>query len=229
MSHTFTLGDQNMTEGPVTAYVEACDLVAGQEVNRRRVRRGLPNHRKFFPVRDKHQCLAWNPDVFKGDGRGVAIRLHRSGRAEGWPFPSPSRNLIRKRLIDRETGLHLTLFGAWLLPSWHPAGPDGRDEHTAQREEIVRRCLNLVSHEVAAERRRGQAVILAGDLNSTTAQIQIPGLRHAGQASGLDRILYTPDSLTLLDVWSGPETGVGGDRRHRSRHARFEIRAEVSR
>lgn len=218
--NSFVFGSHNLTEGiPTTADAES-DVLVCQEVDRRRTRRGLDGHRFFFPARDRHQCIAWNPDVFKRDGHGTAFRLHRSGRAEGWPFKSPARYVLRQWLVHRETGLLLTVFGVWLLNSWDPVR---RDEDTAQRMQIGTASLEVIARKVAVERHDGRIPLVGGDFNSQRARIGFGGLHNAGPARGLDRLFYTPGPLVLGRTWEGPPTGVGRDMQHHSRHAEFTI------
>lgn len=214
-------GTHNFTEGTPTSEDAESDILVGQEVDRHRTRAGLPDHGIFFPLRDKHQCIAWNKDVFRRDGLGKAIRLHGSGRAEGWPFPSPSRYLLLQRLMHRQSNLHLSVFGVWLINSWNPM-PEGRDEDTEQRAQIAADSLKIVVNRVEAEKHAGRAVLMGGDFNSVRASLVFDGLRQVGPAHGLDRLFFAPPFL-LKRTWSGPTTGVGPDDQHHSRHAEFDL------
>lgn len=220
----FIAATHNMTEGAVTNEVADSNLIALQEIDRGKVRAGLHRQQfaKYFPVRDPHQCLAWDRDMFKRDGRGKAIRLHKSGKAEGWRgIRTPARYVLRQRLIHRETGQHVTLIGVWLINSWQPAGRT--DQWTDQRAEIASKSLAKVERLIQRELDRGALVVAAGDFNSLFAQIDL-GLRQAFRA-GLDRIFYSR-GLVLIETWEGPTTGVGTDKRHKSRHALLEITKE---
>lgn len=220
--HSFIAATHNMTEGAVTNEVADSDLIALQEIDRRKVRAGLHRQQfaRFFPARDPHQCLAWNRDLFKRDGRGKAFRLHKSGKAEGWRgIRTPARYVIRQRLIHRETGQHVTLFGVWLINSWQPAGRG--DQWTDERADIADKSLAKIERLAQAELDRGALVVTAGDFNSLFARIDV-GLRNVFRA-GLDRI-FVSRGLTVVDTWEGPTTGVGNDRRHKSRHVLLEIK-----
>lgn len=222
----FVAATANQTEGPVTNAVAESHLIALQEIDRRKVRAGLhcQEFAKFFPLRDRHQCLAWHRDHFRRAGRGTAIRLHRSGRAEGWRgIRTPARYVLRQRLVHRETGQAVTLFGVWLINSWQPASSKGIDRYTDFRAEVADKSLARLGHLVAAELNRGALVIAAGDFNSIVARFDI-GLRSAFRA-GLDRVFYSP-GLRAVEEWEGPKTGVGDDMRHHSRHVLFEITKE---
>lgn len=222
-STRFTFAGQNQTEGtPPVA-----DIVVGQEIDRRRVRRTLRRRRfrHFFPVRDRHQSISWDRSLFKRDGRGHAVRLHRSGRAERWAFPTPARHLLVQRLVARDTGARLTVMGVWVLNSWQP-GPDGVDAHTPARRRIALDSLQRVRDAVQRELDTGRAVILEGDFNSISAVIDFNGLR-AARARGLDRLFYGGPGLALVDgVREGPKTGVGSQMRHHSLLATFTLTTE---
>jgi endonuclease/exonuclease/phosphatase family metal-dependent hydrolase len=222
----FVAATHNLTEGDITNAVADSHLIALQEIDRRKVRAGLHRQEfaKFFPLRDRHQCLAWHRDLFKRDGRGATIRLHRSGRAEGWRgIRTPARYVLRQRLVHRETGQRVTLFGVWLIPSWDPATERGEDQFTDDRERIADKSLRKLERLVQAELDRDAVVIPMGDFNSIFGRINL-GLRSAFRV-GLDRVFYSP-GLRAIKEWEGPKTGVGDDMRHHSRHVLFEITKE---
>jgi hypothetical protein len=201
----------NFTEGPVVGAVAAADIVIGQEIDRKRIRFGLPHHRHYFPDEDSHQSISWNPEVFEVEKTGY-IRFHRSGRAENWPFPTPGRGGLyaKGRLV--ESGAKVVVLGTWILNSWNPIHAD---HHTKMRNKIGRRSLRVLRSRIAWWHLQGYTVIVEGDFNSLRWHGRIGGLRQI-KARGLDRAYVSKrGALDLLTgPTKGPKTGVGRDMRH---------------
>lgn len=214
-----------MTEGPVTDAVRQADIVVGQEVDDERLRAGLPFplFARLKPARETHQAIAWRRSQFKRDGRGRAVLLHRSGKAEGWEgIRTPARFVLIQRLVHRKTGLRLTVLSVWLINSWAPASAKGRDRFTALRYDIAEDSLETIERLVDRERADGRSVVMGGDFNSLRADLHFGGLDEVEPDRGLDRI-FISRSLSVLSTSEGPTTGAGNDMRHHSRHARLAI------
>lgn len=216
----------NMTEGPVTDQVRAADLIAGQEVARRRIWRGLRRRTfgRYMPL-GTGMLVSWRRSVFEQVGTPRARRLHGSGRGLGLPFATPRRFVLVVRLRHRATGRVFTVLVTWLINSWRPFR---RDAHTALREELAQKSMTVVDDEAAAAEARGDLVVLLGDLNSVRANFDFHDLRPVFD-TGLDRIFYSADPALALAApgWEGPTTGVGNQMRHHSRHARLQIKEQT--
>lgn len=221
----FTFATHNMTEGPVTSVVAGADVVVGQEVDDERVKAGLawPRFARFIPFRSTHQTIAWRRSQFRRDGKARAVLLHRSGQAEGWDgIRTPARFVLIQRLVHRKTGARITVLSVWLINSWQPASPRGRDRFTAQRYEIAEDSLETIERLVAHEQADGRLVVMGGDFNSIVADLEFDGLNEVPPRRGLDRI-FAAKGLRVLGTSEGPTTGVGNDMRHHSRQARLQI------
>jgi len=206
---TIIVASQNMTEGRVPPVVAGAGIVIGQEVSRHQIRKGMPSKAHYFP--DDHQSISWDPEVLDVHRRGY-LRFHRSGKAEGWKFRTPSRGMgfVKGRLVA--DGTKTVVATAWLLNSWHPVHPD---QDTPKRHDIGRASLALIKVRVAWWIRQGYTVVLAGDFNSLRWGGWIKGLT-AIKSRGLDRAYVSRRGGLVPSgrVTEGPKTGVGNDLRH---------------
>lgn len=217
MSRLLRTSIQNCTEGDPTDAIRAADIFIGCEIDHHRVRDGLPGWRHFFPARDPHQCISWNPAAFHVDFRGY-VRYHRSGTAEHWPIATPARGLIFVRgwHVDQPS-VPVTAWGTWLLNSWWPAGRP--DKHTAERRRIVDDLeLPVLRQFLNHEHRDGRVTLGGGDMNSLKWHGELPGCEQI-KDRGLDRAYLTADDPRIRlrgNVTEGPTTGVGPQKRHKS-------------
>lgn len=217
MSHLLRCALQNCTEGPVTPAIRKQDVLIGCEIDKGRIREGLPGWAHFFPVLDAHQSISWNPAKFKATFKGYQ-RYHDSGRAEGWPIRTPARGVIFVQGHHRDLPeVPVTLWGTWLLNSWNPAGD--HDRHTPERRRIVDDLeLPVLRTFLRRERHAGRVTIGGGDMNSLPWSGHINGLIQI-KPRGLDRAYISDNDLRVRlrgNVTEGPTTGVGPQKRHKS-------------
>ena len=209
----WSLGTQNLTEGVPPRQLAACDVICVQEVHRRRFKEGLPDrYRTYFPKKTPGLAIAWDPRVLE-DAKPGAIRFHDSGKAEGWPFPSPARGVAYvKGLIH---GQRSVVFNLWLLNSHTPMKPD---HHTAMRHAIVmERCWPILRKRVRLWHQNGWTVYGAGDGNTIKGELTLPYLWQPW-GRGLDRIWLPKDArVELVRAEEGPKTGVGSQMKHGSK------------
>jgi hypothetical protein len=222
---SLTVAGHNMTRGPVTRRVARAAIGIGQEIDARRIRNGFPDrYRHWFPPRDRHQSISWDPRRFVVTDRGY-VPFHRNGEAEGFPFGTPARGLVY--VVGHHPGLpdlEVAVAGMWWLNSWNPACR--RDRHTDHRRRVIEETtLPRVRAWLRRQHSRGRIVILEGDTNSKPWPGRLPDLRQV-KSRGLDRAWISDDRRIGLDgpVTTGAPTGIGYDRRHRSIHLRVELR-----
>jgi len=213
-----------MTRGPVTRQVARATIGIGQEIDAGRIRAGFPDrYRHWFPPRDRHQSISWDPRRFVVTDRGY-VSFHRNGEAEGFPFGTPARGLVYVvGHLQSRPDLELAVAGTWWLNSWNPVGR--HDRHTDSRRRVVEETtLPAVRTWVRRQHSLGRVVIVEGDTNSRPWPGRLPGLRQV-KSRGLDRAWISDDRRIRLDgpVTAGPTTGVGDDRQHRSVHLRLEL------
>lgn len=221
---TLSVAGHNMTRGPVTGKVARAAIGIGQEIDARRIRNGFPDrYRHWFPPRDPHQSISWDPSRFVVTDRGY-VSFHRHGRAEGFPFGTPARGLVY--VVGHPPGLHaieVAVAGMWWLNSWRPAGRS--DRHTDVRRRVIEETtLPRVKSWLREQHARGRVVIAEGDTNSRPWRGYLPGMLQV-KPRGLDRAWISDDPRVRLaaPVAGGPTTGIGTDRRHRSVHLRVEL------
>ncbi len=224
-SRGLTVAGHNMTRGAVTRRVSRAAIGIGQEIDPRRIRTGFPDrYRHWFPPVDRHQSISWDPRRFVVTDRGY-VPFHRNGEVEGFPFATPTRGLVyvvghHPRLPDIE----VAVAGMWWLNSWNPAGR--HDRHTDHRRRVVEETtLPTVRAWLRRQHAQGRVVIAEGDTNSKAWPGRLPGMRQV-KRRGLDRAWISDDRRVRIEgpVTTGPTTGIGTDRRHRSVHLRVELR-----
>jgi hypothetical protein len=223
--HRLSVAGHNMTRGRVTRKVARAAIAIGQEIDARRIRNGFPDRYKhWFPPRDPHQSISWDPRRFVVTDRGY-VSFHRHGNAEGYPFATPARGLLY--VVGHHPGLpdlEVAVAGTWWLNSWNPAGR--HDRHTDIRRRIVEETtLPRVKAWLREQHALGRVVIMEGDTNSKPWPGRLPGMRRV-KPWGLDRAWISDHPQIRLDgpVMLGPPTGTGDDKRHRSVHLRVELR-----
>lgn len=207
---------QNMTEGPATEPMRRSQVVLASEVDRGRFRSGFPDRfRTYCPIKAPHLGIAWDPWVVKNAKPG-ALRFHDSGEAEGWPFRTPPRGLA---WIKAEVaGDPWVFWTTWLLNSWMPHRPD---RHTRKRRFVVETLeLPQVRRKVQEWDERGFRQAGGGDMNSLRWEGRMGPLVQV-KSQGLDRAYVSPNAwegrraVRDLTATETPETGVGGDMRHK--------------
>lgn len=218
MGVTIQVAGQNMTEGPVTHALTRADVVIACETDHKKIRTGMPGKKHYTPRRDPHQSISWNPDKLDVYRRGY-IRFHRSGQAEGWPFPSPGRGMIyvKARLKD-DPDTKLVLWGTWFLNSWQPMR---HTSETAMRKRIVLdTTIPVVTKRLRYWTEHGFLTIGGGDTNSLRWPGWLGGTQNQIIDKGLERWYlgeHRTNRMRLVGVpRKGPKTGVGGQMQHES-------------
>ena len=211
----------NMTEGPLTADHRRADLFFGQEVNPKTIRREFREigMKTYIPDRDKHQCLAWDPEVITMTKTGWT-RFHFSGEAEDWKFGSPARGLIwGKGYLTQKPSVKIAAGGWWALNSWGKDNAEG----PARRKIVETTTLPVVKDFIRRMHKQDRTIIMEADANNVRWNGSLPGMTPVAPHlfDDLDRAwVSTLGGLHVLGApthpWLGERTGVGPDHQHKS-------------
>lgn len=233
----FTIGTQNMTEGPVTDDLHKVDIAFLQEIDRKKLRAGFDRNKFgiYISSLDPHQAIVWRKGTFLPTQKGW-LRFHRSAETEldlghdNWEgIKSPARGMLWMRGYlpgvmsfngDPKQPQVFSLFDLWLLNSWNPME---LDRFSAARRAIVEElALPKIKDKIRDWHDEGAVIFGGGDGNSMKWTGKLPGLTCLWNGD-LDRQWYDERFARVMDRFEGAITGVGPDRKHASKIAEYKL------